>query len=209
MKKWLFWIVVILSLAGYGYYKFDSRPTTTSNICEIFDQRPHWFVAALHSEKKWGVSIPTTMSFIKQESSFDQYAKPRFKYVLWVIPWGRLSSSYGFSQAVNGTWEMYVRDIKTDDVSRTSFYDSADFVGWFVTTASNKNNFAKNDARTAYLNYHEGWNGYSKGTHNSKPSLLKVATKVETNAKKYENQLAQCRDDLESSILTTLISFIW
>lgn len=206
MKKFLILLTLIVAILGYGYHLIDASPTKVSNVCEIFDQKPHWFANAVSMEERWGVSIPVAMSIIYQESAFQQYAKPPIKYKFFIIPWGRLSSSHGFSQAVNGTWEMYERANKVE-ADRTSFKDSIDFVGWFMHK-TNKNGIQISDAYRQYLNYHEGWGGYTKGTHNAKPSLLKISRKVQQRAVKFETQLLECRANLESTISHHIISFL-
>ncbi len=39
--------------------------------------------------------------------------------------------------------------------------------------------------------------GYKRGAYKSKPSLIKVATRVEQTTKTYGGQLKQCRQELE------------
>ncbi|HKK85727.1 MAG TPA: lytic transglycosylase, partial [Roseovarius sp.] len=48
------------------------------------------------------------------------------------------------------------------------------------------------DARNQYLAYHEGRTGYSRGSYNAKPWLLRVSAKVEERARMYEAQLRSC-----------------
>jgi len=43
-----------------------------------------------------------------------------------------------------------------------------------------------------YLAYHEGWNGYARGTHKRKKWLLGVAKKVDRQANRYRAQLQRC-----------------
>ena len=57
---------------------------------------------------------------------------------------------------------------------------------------------SKWDAKNQYLAYHEGHGGFKRKTYNSKPWLVKVAYKVEKNAKKYGAQLKTCEDELNS-----------
>ena len=71
------------------------------------------------------------MAFVKQESAFVHNAKPPRKYALGFIPWGRLSSAYGYSQALDGSWDDY-QDATGSWGRRTSFEDSLDFMGWYM-----------------------------------------------------------------------------
>ena len=44
------------------------------------------------------------------ESDFDWLAKPARQKIFKVIPYKRPSSSFGYSQAVKGTWEQYKKE---------------------------------------------------------------------------------------------------
>ena len=65
---------------------------------------------------------------------------------------------------------------------------------------------AKSDAYRQYLNYHEGWGGYRRGSYHSKAWLGPVARKVEARAARYGAQYAGCRDELERGWLRRLFS---
>ena len=43
----------------------------------------------------------------KTESNFRPTARTQRKYVFGLIPSGRISSAYGYSQALDGTWKEY------------------------------------------------------------------------------------------------------
>jgi len=47
------------------------------------------------------------MAIIRQESSFQADAQPPRSRILWIIPGPRPSSAYGYSQALDGTWDWY------------------------------------------------------------------------------------------------------
>jgi len=77
-----------------------SPPQDTSNICEIFYEKEDWYDAAADARDKWGVPIHIPMAIMYQESSFRHDALPPKDYVFFgLIPWGRVSSAYGYSQA--------------------------------------------------------------------------------------------------------------
>ena len=57
-----------------------------------------------------GCTNTFTISFCKKESDFDWLAKPPREKLFKVIPFKRPSSSFGYSQAVVGTWEQYKRE---------------------------------------------------------------------------------------------------
>ena len=174
----------------------DRRPATTTNICRIFEDRPHWYQAAEQAEDKWGVPVPVQMAIIWRESGFRQYVRPPRKYLLGVIPWGRPSSSVGFTQAVDGTWDWYMESTGNDDATRDDFFDSTDFVGWYVNLAHRQNGIDKSDAYNNYLAYHEGHAGYRRGSWRDKPGVQQAAGEVRDMAERYDEQLRSCRGRL-------------
>ncbi|MCB2130933.1 MAG: lytic transglycosylase, partial [Rhodobacteraceae bacterium] len=59
------------------------------------------------TESRWGVPVAVQMATIYQESKFIGNAKTPRKFALGVIPMGRQSSAFGYSQAIDGTWDDY------------------------------------------------------------------------------------------------------
>ncbi len=169
------------------------KPNNINNICEIFDQKHRWYKHAKKSKNKWGTPIHVQMAILQQESGFTYDAKPGRKKLLGFIPWKRKSSAYGYAQVLNETWKEYVKQTKNRGADRDSFKDSIDFVGWYTSNTQKITKVSKWDAFNQYLAYHEGRGGFMKGTHNKKPWLLKVARKVDNNAKLYASQLKTCK----------------
>ena len=85
---------LLLALAGCA----TAPPSNPDNICAIFREKPDWHDAALKVQKKWGAPVPIPMAMMYQESSFKQDAVPPRYYFLGLIPWGRVSSAYGYAQ---------------------------------------------------------------------------------------------------------------
>ncbi len=141
--------------------------------------------------------VALQMAFMKQESGFDADAQPPRRKFLGLIPTTRPSSAYGYSQALDSTWEGYMRDTGNDGADRDDFEDAIDFIGWYCTVSHKKLGIAKNDAYNQYLAYHEGQGGYSRRTYERKDWLLKVARKVEAQTQRYNEQLARCGARLE------------
>ncbi len=130
---------------------------------------------------------------MRQESSFKSNARPPFKKLFGFIPyWERQSSSHGYSQAVNGTWDMFQKNTKMFDTSRTSFKDSAIFISWYINEAKKRNRLSLNDYNNLYLSYHEGWGGFNKKTFLKKKKLVKIAQKVSTYTSKYKKDYKKC-----------------
>ena len=88
----------------------SSIPKNTSNSCSIFSEKYFWYKHVKKTEKKWGTPVHLQLAFIKMESDFDWLAKPQRLKLFKVIPYKRPSSSFGYSQAVKGTWEQYKKE---------------------------------------------------------------------------------------------------
>lgn len=175
-------------------------PQDTSNICEIFREKQDWYDAAYAMRKKWGVPIHVPMAMMYQESSFKHNAKPPRDYILFgLIPWGRVSSAYGYSQAKTPTWQDYQRETGNSWASRESFDDAMDFMGWFISKTHTINGVSKWDAYAQYLNYHEGWGGYKRRTYDKKGWLKEVANKVKHRSTRYAGQLKTCEHEFQRS----------
>ena len=84
----------------------SSIPKNTADGCSIFSERYLWYKHAKKTEQKWGTPINLQLAIIKMESDFDWLAKPPRKKLFKVIPYKRPSSSFGYSQAVRGTWSI-------------------------------------------------------------------------------------------------------
>jgi len=136
------------------------------------------------------------MAIIHQESKFNAKAKPPRKKLLWVIPWKRPSSSYGYSQALKQTWENYKKDSGNSGADRDEFSDATDFIGWYSHQALKRCGIPKDNAYDLYLAYHEGFGGYKKGTYLRKGWLMNVAKKVNARANTYHRQLQACQNKL-------------
>ncbi|QTH08434.1 hypothetical protein [Vibrio fluvialis] len=191
--KWLS-VSTLLLLAGCA----TSPPSKQNNLCEIFREKPQWYEDAVEMQDEWGTPIQIAMAIIKQESSFRHDAKPPKDYLLGFIPWGRASSAYGYAQAQDPAWDDFQR--ATDyGGSRTNFDDSLMFIGWYTSETQKTLGVSKWDTYHQYLAYHEGRGGFKRKSYQSKPTLIKVARKVEQQAKDYGWQLKQCRQELEDN----------
>ena len=118
-----------------------SIPSNTSNSCSIFDERYLWYKHAKKSEQKWGTPIYLQLAIIKMESGFDWLAKPPRQKLFKIVPYKRPSSSFGYSQAVKGTWKQYKTETGNKFATRTRFKDSVDFIGWYTTKTEKILNF--------------------------------------------------------------------
>jgi len=172
----------------------SSIPSDTSNSCSIFNERYLWYKHVRKSEEKWGTPIYIQLAIIKMESNFDWLAKPQRQKLFKVIPYKRPSSSFGYSQAVNGTWEQYKKETGNKLATRTRFKDSVDFIGWYTNKTERILKISKKDAFRQYLAYHEGWGGYKNYKKNQK--VIVLAKKVKNQSDKYKSQLQKCEKRL-------------
>lgn len=174
----------------------EMPPENKTDVCAIFKTYPHWYWAAQKAQRRWGVPISTIMAFIYQESRYYAKARPPRDHLLWVIPWFRPSTSYGYAQALDTTWGYYKTEAGRAWASRSSFADTTDFIGWYIWKAHQKAGISRKNAYADYLAYHEGIGGYMRGTHRHKTWLKRVAHKVQNRADLYHYQLIRCKNSL-------------
>lgn len=184
--------MVILLIVGSCGGDSGNPPRNLDDACSIVQQRPKYMKAFRKTEQKWGVPIHVQMATIHQESRFVSDAKTPHTYALGIIPMGRVSSAYGYSQALDGTWDDYKRSTGRRVARRDRINDAADFMGWYMNISRERNGIPLYDARNQYLAYHEGHTGYARGSYNRKSWLLNVASKVDARADLYQAQLATC-----------------
>ncbi|ATC95384.1 transglycosylase SLT domain-containing protein [Pseudoalteromonas tunicata] len=193
MKKNILLFSSILILGGCA----SAPPENPHDICDIFSEKRDWYFAAKDAQEKWGAPKQVLMSMMFQESSFKHNAQPPMDYFLGFIPIGRKSSAYGYSQAKTPTWQDYIKESDNSGADRDEFEDAIDFMGWFVYKTHKINGVSKWDSYAQYLNYHEGWGGYKRGTYKKKQWLMNTATKVKHRASNYAAQLKKCEAELD------------
>ena len=175
----------------------SSIPKNTSDSCSIFNERYLWYKHTKKVEKKWGTPIYIQLAIIKMESDFDWLAKPPRKKIFKVVPFKRPSSSFGYSQAVKGTWEQYKKETGNKLASRARFKDSVDFIGWYTNKTESILKISKKDAFKQYLAYHEGWGNFKHYRKNKK--VISLAKKVEKQSHIYKKQLSKCKNSLNKN----------
>lgn len=184
-------LLVLASCGGGGGY--GKAPRDLDNACAILNERPEYARAFQASKRRWGIPVHVQMATIYQESKFVSDARTPYRWTLGVIPTGRISSAYGYSQALDGTWDEYMAEAGRFGAQRTDIRDSADFIGWYMAKSSERLGISPQDARSQYLAYHEGRSGFARGNHNSKPWLMRVSAEVDARAHRYRAQLGACR----------------
>ena len=172
----------------------SSIPSNISDSCSIFNERYLWYKHAKKSEKKWGTPVYLQLAIIKIESGFDWLAKPPRQKLFKIVPYKRPSSSFGYSQAVKGTWKQYKTETGNKLATRTRFKDSVDFIGWYTTKTEKILKVSKTDAFKQYIAYHEGWGNYKNYKSNNK--VINLAKRVEKQSNIYKKQLSDCKNSL-------------
>ena len=175
----------------------SSIPKNTSDSCSIFNERYLWYKYAKKSEKKWGTPIHLQLAIIKIESGFDWLAKPPRQKLFKIVPYKRPSSSFGYSQAIKGTWNQYKTETGNKLATRTRFKDSVDFIGWYTNKTEKILKVSKQDSFKQYIAYHEGWGNYKNYKSNKK--VINLAKRVEKQASIYKKQLSDCKNSLSTN----------
>ncbi len=193
MSKLLRALILLALVASCSSRDEGVSRAALDNACVLVKQNPDMLRAFRATERRWGVPIEVQMATIYQESKFKANARTPFRYAAGVIPMGRQSSAFGFSQALDATWEEYLVDTGKRGAKRNKIKDATDFMGWYMTRTQDRNGVPLNDARNQYLAYHEGHTGYSRGSYRSKSWLVRVAGEVDSRSHMYAKQLGSCR----------------
>ncbi|MFQ6551146.1 lytic transglycosylase [Aestuariibius insulae] len=193
MSRSLRALVLCVAVAGCGGGSSNyAAPDNLDNACSIVSQNPDYLRAFKRTERKWGVPVEVQMATIYQESKFIGNARTPYRFTLGVIPAGRQSSAYGYSQALDGTWKEYLEETGQRRAKRDDIFDATDFMGWYMTRTQERNGIALYDTRNQYLAYHEGHSGYRRGSYTRKAWLMRVAAELDDRAVLYGTQLRAC-----------------
>ena len=179
-------LLFLASLAGVASF----RRRNLDDACAIVRERPEYYRAMKASERKWGIPIHVQMAAIHQESKFVGNARTPHRFALGIIPMGRQSSAYGFSQALDGTWEEYQDEQGRRSARRDRINDATDFMGWYMYNSTVKLGISQGDAqpvpclsrrRTGFKCklWAKGW-------------LVDVADRVGQRSQTYAMQLQAC-----------------
>ena len=172
----------------------SSIPKYPENACKIFGQNYLWYKSIKKSSDTYNVPIHIILAFVNKESGFNRWAKPPRKKIFKVVPYKRPSSSFGYSQAVKKTWELYKSETDNPLALRTRFKDSVMFIGWYVNKSNKILKIPKKDAYRQYLAYYKGWGDYKNYSKDKKAIIYAKSTKE--IASTYKKQLVRCKDKL-------------
>ncbi len=191
MSRTLRAAILLLFLASCGGSNFTA-PHHLDDACSVIQQRPQYLAAMRVAQSNWGVPISVQMAILYQESKFIGNARTPHQYALGVIPMGRQSSAYGYAQALDSTWDDYRKERNNLGARRDNIRDATDFVGWYINGTTASLGISKGDAENQYLAYHEGRNGFSNKSYQSKRWLVDVAHRLGKRADLYHTQLQTC-----------------
>ena len=179
----------------------SSVPKYPQNACKIFGQKYLWFKSAKKSSETYGAPIHIILAIVYKESGFMRYAKPpRKKY--FKLPIGkRESSSFGYSQAINASWEKFQDETNKPLALRTRFVDSVLFIGWYMKKTNKINKIPLNDAYRQYLNYYLGQTAYANKAYKTNKKAIIYAKSVEKQSKIYKSQLRECQKSLDNKYI--------
>ena len=175
----------------------SSIPKNTQNACSIFSERYLWYKHAKNSSEKYGAPVHVILAFVNKESGFNRWAKPKRTKLFKIVPYKRPSSSFGYSQAIKKTWELYKTETDSPLALRTRFKDSVMFIGWYMYKTNKINKIPFNDSYRQYLNYYLGWGNYANKAYKSDKKAIIFAKNVQKQSKIYRNQLTECQKSLD------------
>ena len=174
----------------------SSVPKYPLNACKIFGENYLWYKSVKKSSETYGAPIYVILAFVNKESGFNRWAKPKRTKIFKVVPYKRPSSSFGYSQAVKKTWELYKKETGNTLALRTRFKDSVMFIGWYMNKTNIINKIPMGDPYRQYLNYYLGWGNYAKKVYKTDKKAIIFAKSVEKQSKIYKNQLKECQKSL-------------
>ena len=196
LNKNLIYFVIFLFIASCS-----SVPKYPLNACKIFGENYLWYKSIKKSSETYGAPIYVILAFVNKESGFNRWAKPKRTKIFKVVPYKRPSSSFGYSQAVKKTWELYKNETNSPLALRMRFKDSVMFIGWYIRKTNKINNIPLNDSYRLYLNYYLGWGNYSKKIYKTDKKAIIFAKSVEKQSNIYKNQLRECQKNLNNKYI--------
>ena len=191
LKNNLVYLIIFFLLTSCS-----SIPKYPQNACKIFGENYLWFKSIKKSSETYGAPIHIILAFVNKESGFNRWAKPKRTKIFKVIPYKRPSSSFGYSQAVKKTWELYKTETSNPLALRSRFTDSVMFIGWYMKKTNKINKIPLNDSYRQYLNYYLGWGSYSKKVYKTDKKAVLYAKNVQKLSKVYKSQLRECQKSL-------------
>jgi hypothetical protein len=192
-------LMVVSAAAGLwlAFVCVVAPPRNIRDACEIFAQYGDWYQDAKRASDRWEVPLPVLLAIIHRESGFRADAQPLRWSLFGFLSGPPVSSAFGYSQALDGTWQRYKEATGNLAAERSRFSDAVDFVGWYVHRTWKQAGIAKHDAYHNYLAYYFGHAGYTRGDNKLKPLIQRAAIDVQHQADLYAGQLGLCHAEME------------
>ncbi|HCY48531.1 MAG TPA: hypothetical protein DHV03_07585 [Alphaproteobacteria bacterium] len=187
-------LLILMAVVFVASCASKSPPRNPRDACQIMREKDGWYEAMAATRAKYGIPISSQLAIMRQESAFVHDARPPRTYFLF-IPTGRISSAYGYSQALDGTWDHYQKSTGNRWADRDDFDDASDFIGWYTSITHRRYGVPFRNVRDHYIAYYVGHGGYGRGKWKSNDWLLKIAAKVQRYADNYYDQLSACEDE--------------
>ena len=156
-----------------------------------------WYKHVKNSSEKYDAPVHVILAFVNKESGFNRWAKPKRTKLFKIIPYKRPSSSFGYSQAINKTWDLYKTETDNPLALRARFKDSVMFIGWYINKTNKINKIPFNDSYRQYLNYYLGWGNYAQKAYKTDKKAIIFAKSVKTQSNIYRKQLKSCKKSLD------------
>ena len=185
----------------FFFVSCSTIPKYPQNACKIFNQNYLWYKSIKKSSESYGVPIYIILAFVNKESGFNRWAKPKRTKLFKIIPYKRPSSSFGYSQAIKRTWELYKKETNNPLALRYRFKDSVMFIGWYIKKTNKINKIPLTDSYRQYLNYYLGWGSYAKKNYKTDKNAILFAKKVEKISAIYKSQLKECQKNLNNKYI--------
>ena len=201
MQKTILKNNLIYSIILFFLVSCSSVPKYPQNACKIFGEKYLWYKSAKKSSETYGAPIHIILAFVNKESGFNRWAKPKRTKLFKVVPYKRPSSSFGYSQAIKKTWELYKTETNSPLALRNRFKDSVMFIGWYMKKTNNINKIPMTDSYRQYLNYYLGWGNYAKKVYKTDKKAIIFAKSVEKQSKIYKSQLIECQKNLNNKYI--------
>jgi hypothetical protein len=174
-----------------------TKPDRIDNVCAVFGQNNgwvgNWYRDATTASQKHGIPVHVLMATIRMESGFDQRARPPRRGGFLFFRGKPISTAYGYSQALDGTWADYQRETGNYRARRTNFANAVDFVGWYHGKSVRTLGIAPHDTYNLYLAYHQGHGGYRRGSYRNNTAIQNYARRTANMAQSYHGQMQGCR----------------
>lgn len=192
IKKTTLISLQFLFLSGCATIIEEKRPDNIDNACHILKENKGWNRTLHFIERDWGIEPHVILSVMYQESSFNHRARP-VSGRRWFFFNRYKSTARGYSQALDGTWNEYKeQNNKGRFTRRSSFSDSADFMGWYMNRTHRQTRIKKDDTYNLYLAYHEGNGGWTRKTYSQKPWLIETSKRVDQRANRFRDEIQNC-----------------